>query len=257
MVHVGTNYGEKRSRFIGYLFAIFFAALYIVCMFTFTSGECPQRAVFTDKCNFGAYLDHKIFGPMHMISPTDPEGLFTTTTAFLNAFVGYQFSLLMMDNKGKTKKIITLWVIISLILGAISYPLTFAMPFNKKIWSISFVFLTSAVSGLSLAFFALTVDYLGTINKAYGKVINTILKPFIWLGRNPLIVFVLMDVVAIIMIRYIFIGEKSLWSEFFHYAFHSWIKDQYIASTVFAIFWTIVWTSLSGILFKFNIFIRL
>lgn len=161
-----------------------------------------------------------------MIFPNDPEGLFTTLSAFLNGFAGYQFCLVMKDNKGKTSKIILMWVLISLVLGAISYPLTFAMPFNKKIWSISFVFLTSAVSGLSLAFITFGVDYMGSIYKKYGKVIKIILTPFVWLGRNPLAIFILMDLVAIFMIKYIFIDGKSLWAEFFHYGFHTWISNK-------------------------------
>ena len=32
--------------------------------------------------------------------------------------------------------------------------------------------------------------------------------PFIWLGRNPLAIFVLMDALAILMIDYIIINEK-------------------------------------------------
>jgi predicted acyltransferase len=97
-----------------------------------------------------------------MIYPNDPEGLFTNLSAFLNAYAGYYFCLIMMDNKTNTNKVMTLWIITSLLLGAMVYPLTLLMPLNKKIWSISFVFLTSAVTGLSLTFITYTVDVLGS-----------------------------------------------------------------------------------------------
>lgn len=96
-----------------------------------------------------------------MIYPNDPEGLFTTLSAFLNAYAGYYFCLIMLDNKGQIKNILNFWVIASIMLGAIVYPLTLMMPLNKKIWSISFVFLTTAVSGLSVAFITFFVDVLG------------------------------------------------------------------------------------------------
>jgi len=95
-----------------------------------------------------------------MIYPNDPEGLFTTLSAFLSAYAGYYFCLIMMDNKTNTYKVMKLWIIASLIMGAVVYPLTILMPLNKKIWSISFVFLTAAVTGLFLTFITYTVDVL-------------------------------------------------------------------------------------------------
>jgi predicted acyltransferase len=111
----------------------------------------------------------------------------------------------MMDNKANTNKILSLWIITSLILGALVYPLTLMMPLNKKLWSISFVFLTTAVTGLSLTLVTFCIDILGGKYPKYGKIINTIITPFIWLGRNPLAIFIIMDVVAILMIKYIIV----------------------------------------------------
>jgi predicted acyltransferase len=97
-----------------------------------------------------------------MIYPNDPEGLFTNLSAFLNAYIGYYFCLIMMDNKTEISKVMKLWIAASAILGVMVYPLTLLMPLNKKIWSISFVFLTSAVTGLSLTFITFFVDVLGS-----------------------------------------------------------------------------------------------
>ena len=192
-----------------------------------------------------------------MIYPNDPEGLFTNLSAFLNAFAGYTFCLVMMDNKGDINKVMKLWVIASLVMGAMVYPLTLMMPLNKKIWSISFVFITSAVSGLSLTFITFFVDVLGGKHPKYGRIINTVTTPFIWLGRNPLAIFILMDVLAIIMIKYIIVDEKSAWAHFYHYVFASWIDNKEVASTIYACFFAILWTAVAALLFKFNIFIRL
>jgi predicted acyltransferase len=143
-----------------------------------------------------------------MIYPNDPEGLFTTLSAFLSAYAGYYFCLIMMDNKTNTYKVMKLWIIASLIMGAVVYPLKILMPLNKKIWSISFVFLTAAVTGLSLTFITYTVDVLTTKNQTYSRIISITTKPFVWLGRNPLAIFVLMDLLAIFMIKYIIIDDK-------------------------------------------------
>lgn len=140
-----------------------------------------------------------------MIYPNDPEGLFTNLSAFLNAYVGYYFCLIMMDNKSEINKIMKLWIATSLLLGVMVYPLNLMMPLNKKIWSISFVFLTTAVSGLSLTLITYVVDVLGSKYEKYGKIVSIVTKPFIWLGRNPLAIFVLMDALAILLIKYIII----------------------------------------------------
>ena len=192
-----------------------------------------------------------------MIYPNDPEGLFTTLSAFLSAYAGYYFCLIMMDNKTNTYKVMKLWIIASLIMGAVVYPLTILMPLNKKIWSISFVFLTAAVTGLFLTFITYTVDVLTTKNQTYSRIISVTTKPFVWLGRNPLAIFVLMDLLAIFMIKYIIIDDKSAWSHFYHYAFATWISNKEVASTVFSLFFAILWTIIAAIMFRYNIFIRL
>lgn len=73
------------------------------------------------------------------------------------------------------------------------------MPLNKKIWSISFVYLTCAASGLALTLITYLFDVLNKKYTRYGRVVDVITKPSIWLGRNPLAVFVIMEIVAIIL----------------------------------------------------------
>jgi predicted acyltransferase len=75
----------------------------------------------------------------------------------------------------------------------------------------------------TLTFITYTVDVLTTKNQTYSRIISITTKPFVWLGRNPLAIFVLMDLLAIFMIKYIIIDDKSAWSHFYHYAFATWI----------------------------------
>ena len=154
-----------------------------------------------------------------MIYPNDPEGLFTTLSAFLNAYVGYVFTLIMLDNKENTGRTLKVWLIISLILGAMVYPLTFLMPLNKKIWSITFVFVTAAASGVALTVITYLCDILPKNRPTYSRVCKIITQPFIWLGRNPLAIFVLMMIFEIILSDYIIIDDKSAFYWFYYYVF--------------------------------------
>ena len=60
------------------------------------------------------------------------------------------------------------------------------MPFNKKLWTLSFALFTSGTAGVTLIFCYIFVDY-------YHTKISQVMKwPFIWLGMNPLFIYLAM-----------------------------------------------------------------
>lgn len=131
----------------------------------------------------------------------------------------------MKDHKGDIKRTLKKWGVIVLILGLTVYPLTKLMPLNKKIYSASFALLTSSSSGLTILLLVILIDILPKKNETANKITTILSRPFIWLGRNPLFVFIFMDLLAIIMIKLIIVDDKSIWSWFYHYCFSSWISD--------------------------------
>jgi predicted acyltransferase len=142
-------------------------------------------------------------------------------------------------------------------MGLFVYPLTRLMQLNKKIYSISFAFLTSSSSGFTVLLFVILVDLLPEKKPEIKRIVNFMIQPFLWLGRNPLFVFIFMDLLAIFMIKYIIIDDRSIWSWFYKYCFRTWIPNDNVASVMFACFFLILWTLAAGLLFKKNIFIRL
>ena len=66
------------------------------------------------------------------------------------------------------------------------YSISTVIPHNKKIWSVSFVFTTSGYSGLSIILCYLLIDLYKN------KIIQTLAKPFMWHGYNPLFIYVCM-----------------------------------------------------------------
>ena len=89
------------------------------------------------------------------------------------------------------------------------------------------------------------------------SIVNITIRPFLWLGRNPLFVFVFMDLLAIIMIKYIIIDDKSIWAWFYKYCFREWIDNDNVASVVFACFFLALWMAAAALLYWKKIFIRL
>jgi predicted acyltransferase len=132
----------------------------------------------------------------------------------------------MKDYKQKTTKTLITWVLISIILGVITYPLTKLMPLNKKIYSISYTTLSATTSGLTLTLFVILIDIIPENRPKFKTVVDFVTQPLLWMGRNPLIVFFMRDTLDNIMGTYIIVNGKSLTDLFYENAFSSWISNK-------------------------------
>ena len=104
------------------------------------------------------------------------------------------------------------WILLTMVLFLIGYEAYgLGEPICKKRWSISFAFLTSAFSGAALSLCFIFVDILDKrVVKEY------IIQPFLWLGMNPLFIFVAMiafDNLLMNNIKFMYHGKKTnVWS---------------------------------------------
>lgn len=80
----------------------------------------------------------------------------------------------------------THWGLIALTFLSFAYFLRIWVPFNKKVWSLSFTLVTCGYATLSILLLYLLID---VWNK---DIVKKILAPFIWMGSNPLFIYVLM-----------------------------------------------------------------
>lgn len=188
---------------------------------------------------------------------TDPEGIFSTIGAIIMTYLGYEYSMLMAKYKETPKKLVVSWLSIAVILGAITYPMYLLTPFNKKLFTPSFILVVGAVTGAALTFFYVIIDILPSKIPTAQKPIEIITAPFLWLGLNPLAIFVLMDLLAIFLILYIKIDGVSIWSQFFRHVFASWISNTDISSLLFGFFFVLLWTAVAGIMHRFKVYVRL
>lgn len=258
-IHILTDYGAPYLRKYGVMIIAFLTATYISLMLCFEDGpDCNRLNNLTQHCNFTRWLDLKILTYDHMMKPTDPEGIFSTLSSLLTAYGGYYFCLIMKDLKMDRRALIRNWLALASFFLLTSGPVQFVMPYNKKLWTTSFALLTVGISGMMLIIMLLIVDVLGSRpNSRLSKFIDIVTRPCLWLGMNPLAIFVLMDLLAILMIFYFKSGDTSLWHAFYTTAFSSWIGNDYWATTVFSLFFAILWTLVAFIMFKLKIFIKL
>ena len=218
LVHVLTSYAKSFRLKVASVVMLGLYLVYLALMLTFSGADtldpsCDRSNNLTERCNFAAFVDHLILTDDHCYKweYTEPEGLFSTIGAIITTFLGYIFSLIMAKQKHNPKMLITQWLTVSIIFGAAVYPMTLLMALNKKLYSASFTLIVIAISGASLAFFYCVVDLLPQAVPGLKRVIEVVTAPLKWLGLNPLSTFVLMDVVAITMVTYIKIDDKSLW----------------------------------------------
>lgn len=160
-----------------------------------------------------------------------------------------------MDNKNNIKRILIYWTIFSGILLANVYPLSLMMPLNKKIWSISFVFITCGIAGIALTLLTLAIDVKGKGDDSYSRFVKLISQPFVYLGRNPLAIYVLL-MGSQSIIGLIPAGEHNLWDQIYYYGLESWLPAGF-ASTLYGIIWAVILTLVAWKMYQKNIFIRL
>jgi predicted acyltransferase len=93
-----------------------FPALYVALMYGVTvPGDCGKGNL-SEECNFGAFIDTKVFGISHMLEATDPEGLVTTLNSIFNTYIGMEFMRTFQRDKARPVQLLKSLTVLSLYL---------------------------------------------------------------------------------------------------------------------------------------------
>ncbi|RYG89626.1 MAG: hypothetical protein EON59_01160 [Alphaproteobacteria bacterium] len=138
--------------------------------------------------NLAGYLDRTLVGTQHIWRHGkdaagnvvyDPEGLFSTIPALANVLLGILAALAWKRDPARALRWIAIGGVVLIALGLAMQPW---FPLNKKLWTSSFVLLTSGLSALLLVFAALA---------ARVPAIRTGLAPFQVFGMNAILGYIL------------------------------------------------------------------
>ncbi len=133
---------------------------------------------------FGTALDRALLGPGHLYRgegvPFDPEGLASTVPAVAQVLLGCWAGERLRDGGARAETLLRLFVA-AVALALLAYAWQLAMPVNKKIWTSSYVLLTSALAIAALATTVWRVDLRGHRGAALA-----FCEVF---GRNPLFIY--------------------------------------------------------------------
>lgn len=154
--------------------------------------------------NLAAWVDSR-FLPGKMWQGTwDPEGILSTTPAFVTGITGMLTGSFLLSKRSWTEKVSYLFLagFLATIIGSVW---SWTFPLNKNLWTSSFVLFTSGLALMSLASLVLIVDVLGYKKWTKFAVI---------FGSNAIAIYVLADLLYVFF-YIIRIGGESLNMHFF------------------------------------------
>ncbi|MDX1769387.1 MAG: heparan-alpha-glucosaminide N-acetyltransferase domain-containing protein [Arenibacter troitsensis] len=182
---------------------------------------------YTLEGNLVRTLDRLILGDSHLYGgdgiPFDPEGLLSTLPAICNVIAGYLVGKFVIQGGISYEKLAKMLMIASgLLAGAYFWDLSF--PFNKKLWTSSFVILTIGLDIMALSILIYAIEFLK-------KPIN--FNFFEVFGKNSLFIYLLSEYLAITLLFVRVDKNQSLYNYIYQKGF-SWFGPYY-GSFVFAL----------------------
>ena len=152
--------------------------------------------------NAGTQLDNWLFGEKHLYHGEgvafDPEGMLGTLPATVNVLIGYLAGKWIRE-KGNSWEGIAKLLLAGSALVALSLLWNISFPINKKLWTGSFVLLTTGIDCVILGALIYWIDQLGY------KGLN---RFFEVPGKNPLFVYLLSEL-GLTLLWFFKIGENN------------------------------------------------
>jgi predicted acyltransferase len=135
---------------------------------------------------FGTAIDKQVLGEAHMYKgegvPFDPEGLMSTFPAIVQVIFGY-FAGNYIQQKGRNYEMLSNLFVAGTVLFFAGLCWDLVFPINKKIWTSSFVIVTSGLAMIVLGIFIYLLEF-KSAKGAWSRFFDVF-------GKNPLFIFVL------------------------------------------------------------------
>lgn len=220
----------------------FIPTLTIVLLIGYTFILYKGNGYACDESNILSILDRQLFGEAHLYhkSPIDPEGFVSTLSAIAHTLIGFYCGKLIVKTQQIERKVVLLFLT-GFMLMSIGFLFADLLPLNKRIWSPTFVLVTCGLASMLLATLMYFIDIWERQQWC---------RFFVIFGVNPLFLYVLSEVLAIVMGSF---GLKAA----VYAAIHSVMPDAYIASALYAICFTLIMGAVGYPLYRNRIYIKL
>lgn len=208
---------------------------------------------FSVEANVVTVVDRALLGSAHLWQGKgvafDPEGLLSTLPAVVNVLVGFLTARWLARSEKIPQQLrdLALGGLALLVLG---YLWSLWLPFNKSLWTSSYVLATSGWALWVLAVFIVVC------RTGWGV---KLVHPLRIYGMNPLFIYALSAVwvKSYFLVSLEFAGEKMNAYQFFYEVCLRLVPDPYAASVLFAATHVLLFWGVAYILYRKNIFIKI
>lgn len=199
--------------------------------------------------NILAQVDLRLFGYEHLYhkSAVDPEGLVSTISAIAHTMIGFLCGQIICSKKDvnlKTRSMLANGI----RLAIAGFALIIWLPLNKRIWSPTYVLATCGLAMLLLALIIMG-EQSTTLFEKDGKK-RGVATFFLVFGMNPLFLYVLSELMAIVF------GHFGI-SGFISNAIHAVVSAPKWASLAYALTFVMMNWLVGYVLYRRKIFIKL
>ena len=204
-------------------------------------------------------VDIAVFTPQHMLSDggIDPEGVLSTIPAVAHVMIGFLVGRMMFTSKKEgmehdeyLKVLVTKLFVVGIPLVFSGWLLSFGCPISKKLWSPTFVLITTGAASCMLALLIFIIDVKGY--KSWSRFFEAF-------GVNPLFMYVMADFVAITFgaIHFVVGGESMNITGFFYSQIYEPIFGENFGSCVYALLFVLLIWVIGYQLYKRKIYIKI
>ncbi len=246
LIFLHTNW--KQLTIIGVILLFF----YWLLMTIVPVPGCDVTTINDKACNLAAYLDRTILGVNHIWRSAkvyDPEGILSTIPAIVTTISGVLTGLWLKSKRGDLEKVSGMFFF-GLILLVLAWCWNPFFPFNKALWTSSYVLYTSGLALCFLGFCYYLIDI-----KGYDKWT----KPFVIFGMNALALFIGSGLMARMMSIIKVAGaegkEISLQVWIYQTVFAP-LADAKTSSAMYAVCFILFWLFLMWLLYRKRIYIK-
>lgn len=230
----------------------------VVLLFGYTLVLLLGNGYEMSEQNILSVIDRTILGEKHIYRDTTPEGkriafeilgLLSTLPAIAQVLIGLLLGKLIVETKENHIKVEKL-LIYGTIMAFAGLLLQYGDPINKKLWSTTFVLVTSGFAAQLLGLLIWIIDING--KQKWSRFFHAF-------GVNPLIVYVFAGVLANLFgsIKILYAGETISIKGFIYSVLIQPWAGNYFGSVIYALFFVTICWAFGYILYKRNIYIKL
>jgi predicted acyltransferase len=246
LIFLHTNW--KQLAIIGGILLIFY---WLMMMIVPVPG-CDVTTIDDKACNLAAYVDRTVFGLNHIWRQAkvyDPEGILSTIPAITTTISGVLTGLWLKSKRSDLEKVSGMFFF-GLILLLLAWCWNPFFPFNKALWTSSYVLYTSGLALCFLGFCYYLIDI-----KGYKQWT----KPFVIFGVNALALYIgsglMARMIGIIKVTGADGKDVALQTWIYQTIFEP-LADAKTSSVMFAVCFILFWLFLMWLLYRKRIYIK-